>query len=71
MRRRGELLVVGDKEKMKVDEEVTTAKDEKKKKKNNNALNIELSSISSSISSNSGDTFLGDFEESIGWDSNS
>jgi len=62
------LLVVGDKEKEeeKVDErEATTAKDEKKKKKNNNALNIELSSISSSISGNSGDTFLDDFEESI------
>ena len=62
------LLVVGDKEKEeeKVDEkEATTAKDEKKKKKNNNALNIELSSISSSISGNSGDTFLDDFEKSI------
>ena len=55
------------KKKKKTKREVTTAKDEKKKK-NNNALNIER--ISSSISSNSGDTFLGDFEESIGWDSN-
>jgi len=53
--------IVGEKEEEEEEEEeeegATTAK---KKKKNNNALNIERNS-----SSNSGDTFLDDFEESI------